>query len=66
MHPIKVAEFKEAFELFDRDGDGRITASELGIVMQSLGHSPTDVELQEMVREIDENGERVNLGPLTH
>ena len=56
MHPIKVAEFKEAFELFDRDGDGRITASELGIVMQSLGHSPTDVELQEMVREIDENG----------
>ncbi|KAL7076621.1 hypothetical protein ACQ4LE_004127 [Meloidogyne hapla] len=52
----QVAEFKEAFELFDKNGDGRITAAELGIVMQSLGHSPTDQELQEMVREIDEDG----------
>ncbi|CAK5034968.1 unnamed protein product [Meloidogyne enterolobii] len=52
----QVAEFKEAFELFDKDGDGRVTAAELGIVMKSLGHSPTDQELQEMVREIDEDG----------
>ncbi|KAL3120797.1 hypothetical protein niasHT_008089 [Heterodera trifolii] len=52
----QVAEFKEAFELFDKNGDGRVTASELGVVMHSLGHSPTEEELHEMVREIDENG----------
>ncbi|KAI6218200.1 Calmodulin [Aphelenchoides fujianensis] len=52
----QVEEFKEAFELFDKDGDGRVTAQELGIVMQSLGHTPTQQELLDMVNEIDEDG----------
>ncbi|CAD5210908.1 unnamed protein product [Bursaphelenchus okinawaensis] len=52
----QVEEFKEAFELFDKDGDGRVTAVELGIVMQSLGHTPTEQELIDMVNEIDEDG----------
>ncbi|KAH7716680.1 calmodulin [Aphelenchoides avenae] len=52
----QVEEFKEAFELFDKDGDGRVTARELGIVMRSLGHEPTDQELLDMVHEIDEDG----------
>ncbi|KAF1575878.1 UNVERIFIED_CONTAM: Calmodulin, partial [Eudyptes robustus] len=52
----QVEEFKEAFELFDKDGDGRVTALELGIVMQSLGHTPTEQELIDMVNEIDEDG----------
>uniref|UniRef100_M3Y7F8 EF-hand domain-containing protein n=1 Tax=Mustela putorius furo TaxID=9669 RepID=M3Y7F8_MUSPF len=30
-------EFKEAFSLFDKDGDGTITTKELGTVMRSLG-----------------------------
>lgn len=29
----QIEEFKEAFELFDKNGDGRVTAAELGIVM---------------------------------
>ena len=49
-------EFKEAFELFDKDGDGRITCHELGIVMRSLGQQPTESELIDMVNEIDEDG----------
>ncbi|KAI6196446.1 hypothetical protein M3Y94_01111000 [Aphelenchoides besseyi] len=52
----QVEELKEAFELFDKDKDGRVTATELGIVMQSLGHCPTDQELTDMVNEIDEDG----------
>lgn len=52
----QIEEFKEAFELFDKNGDGRVTASELGIVMHSLGHAPTDQELVDMVNEIDEDG----------
>lgn len=34
-------EFKEAFMLFDKDQDGRITEAELGVVMRSLGQRPT-------------------------
>ena len=41
-----VIEFKEAFSLFDKDGDGTITTKELGTVMRSLGQNPTEAELQ--------------------
>ena len=30
----QIAEFKEAFSLFDKDGDGTITTKELGTVSQ--------------------------------
>lgn len=60
------AEFKEAFSLFDKgmlssrltpDGDGSITTKELGTVMRSLGQNPTEAELQDMVNEIDADGD---------
>ena len=30
-------EYREAFALFDKNGDGTITVTELGTVMKSLG-----------------------------
>ena len=32
----QIAEFKEAFSLFDKDGDGTITTKELGLELLSL------------------------------
>ncbi|XP_060577956.1 calmodulin-beta-like [Ruditapes philippinarum] len=52
----QTAEFKEAFRLFDKDGDGKITTKELGTVMKSLGHNPTEAELQDMINEVDADG----------
>merc|ERR1711991_317956 len=49
----QIAEFKEAFSLFDKDGDGTITTKELGTVMRSLGQNPTEAELTDMVNEVD-------------
>ena len=34
---FQIEEFKECFQMFDKDGDGTITTSELGTVMRSLG-----------------------------
>ena len=42
--------------LSSADGDGTITAKELGIVMRSLGQNPTEAELQDMVNEVDKDG----------
>ncbi|KAH0478047.1 MAG: hypothetical protein KVP17_003070 [Porospora cf. gigantea B] len=52
----QIAEFKEAFALFDTDGDGTITTREIGTVMRSLGQNPTEAELADMVHEIDQDG----------
>lgn len=51
-----IAEYKEAFRLFDRNDDGRITAQELGSVLRSLGQTPTDSELENLVYNVDEDG----------
>ena len=52
----QIAEYKEAFSLFDKDGDGTITTKELGTVMRSLGQNPTQAELKSMIHELDADG----------
>mmetsp|Transcript_47156 Transcript_47156/g.52542 ORF Transcript_47156/g.52542 Transcript_47156/m.52542 type:complete len:150 (-) Transcript_47156:1616-2065(-) len=52
----QIAEFKEAFSIFDRDGDGTIDNDELGTVMRSLGNQPTEEEVENMIREADTDG----------
>ncbi|CAH1793156.1 unnamed protein product [Owenia fusiformis] len=52
----QIAEFKEAFSLFDKNSDGTITTEELGTVMRSLGQNPTEAELQGMINEVDTDG----------
>jgi len=55
LNEEQIQEFKEAFSLFDKDGDGKITTKELGTVMRSLGQNPTEAELKEMIAEVDAN-----------
>ena len=52
----QIADFKEAFQVFDKNSDGVITATELGTVLKQLGQEPTDEEIQDMVHEMDTNG----------
>ncbi|XP_062108251.1 calmodulin-like protein 8 isoform X2 [Humulus lupulus] len=52
----QIVEFKEAFCLFDKDGDGCITIEELATVIRSLDQNPTEEELQDMISEVDVDG----------
>ncbi|KAL7546729.1 hypothetical protein ACHAWF_016263 [Thalassiosira exigua] len=53
----EVADLKEAFSMFDIDGDGTITIVELKEVMKSLGQNPTEKELKQMISSVDDNGD---------
>ncbi|KAK3376515.1 hypothetical protein B0T24DRAFT_550213 [Lasiosphaeria ovina] len=59
LSPDQVAQFKEVFDIFDKDGTGDITADELGKVMKELGLNPSDSELQDIVNEADLNKDGV-------
>lgn len=53
----QIAEYKEAFSLFDKSGDGTITTKDLGTVIRALGKNPTEAELQDIINEVDPNGD---------
>ncbi|VFQ65303.1 unnamed protein product [Cuscuta campestris] len=54
----QIAEFQEAFNLFDKDGDGCITLEELAAVIRSSPdhQNPSEEVLQEMINEADADG----------
>ncbi|CAL9703012.1 unnamed protein product [Knipowitschia caucasica] len=41
----QILEYKEAFLLFDRTGDGKISFSQCGDVMRALGQNPVNAEV---------------------
>ncbi len=49
----KIAEFRCAFQLFDKDGNGRITTDELGEILEKLRYNPTEDDLKDMIKDID-------------
>lgn len=52
----QISEFREAFEIFDRDQDGYITIQELAEIMRNLGDPPTEENIQDMISEVDIDG----------
>lgn len=49
----QIADYKEAFCYYDRDHDGRIPTSDLGIVMRSLGKCVTERQLREVSKNFE-------------
>jgi len=51
----QIAEYREAFALFDKNDDGTIDTKELKTTMKALGINPTDKEIQDMIKEVDQD-----------
>lgn len=48
---------REAFRVFDRDGNGFITAEEFRYFMTHMGEQFSDEEVDEMIAEVDIDGD---------
>ena len=53
-----IADVQEVFSVFDKDGDGAIVIKELGKVLRSLGFNPEETEINFLMEEYDQDGER--------
>lgn len=54
---MELNEMKRVFEMFDRNGDGRISKEELSDSLENLGIFIQDKELFNMIEKIDVNGD---------
>ncbi|XP_077236072.1 calcium-binding EF-hand family protein [Tasmannia lanceolata] len=50
-------EIEKVFKRFDSNGDGKISGSELGDVLNALGSSTSPEEIRKMMDEIDKDGD---------
>ena len=54
---LKPKQVDELWAMFDKDGNGFISAAELRHIMTNLGEKLTDEEVDEMIREADIDGD---------
>eukprot|EP01126_Amoeba_proteus_P002058 TRINITY_DN1064_c0_g1_i1.p1 TRINITY_DN1064_c0_g1~~TRINITY_DN1064_c0_g1_i1.p1 ORF type:complete len:137 (-),score=44.24 TRINITY_DN1064_c0_g1_i1:182-592(-) len=50
-------ELREAFYMFDKNRDGSISVNELSQVLRNLNQAATDAEINEMIRQVDKDGD---------
>lgn len=50
-------EIRNIFNKFDKNGDGKISVSELEEMLSKLGSKPTSDEVKQMMEHIDQNGD---------
>ncbi|XP_065920434.1 myosin-2 essential light chain-like [Dysidea avara] len=54
----QVAEYKDAFALFDKRGDGKIDSDQIGDVLRALNLNPTELDVKKIVAEVDPQGRK--------
>ena len=50
-------ELKDTFQVFDKQGTGMISVHDLKLSLTTLGERLADEELDELIREVDQDGE---------
>lgn len=49
-----LAEYKEAFSLFDNEGDGKIEPEQIGCLLRSLNLNPDDEDIIKIEKDVGE------------
>ena len=57
----QIAEFREAFQLFDRSGDERIKLNQAGDVFRALGQNPTNKDVMKVLNNPNPDGKEQKL-----
>ncbi|XP_052224744.1 neo-calmodulin-like [Dreissena polymorpha] len=52
----ELKELRKTFQMFDRNGDGRISASELSQAFRVQGQCIPEAEIRSIIREVDDDG----------
>ena len=55
LSEAEIDTFRKVFSMLDLDGGGTIEEEELRIGLESIGKNPTDAELQNMMKEVDDD-----------
>lgn len=50
---MQLEEYKDAFRIFDRHGQGSFTGTDVEWVMRSLGQTPTPKQIEAIIRDMD-------------
>lgn len=59
--PQASTNYKEAFSLFDKRGNGRVTLDSLGDLLRACGQNPTLAEIQELEKNVGGDCEQKNM-----
>ena len=54
-----VSDYKTVFQLFDTNGDEKISITELGTVLRTLYCNPTEEEIRKLMQRTDKDGKTV-------
>ncbi|KAJ5069656.1 ef-hand protein [Anaeramoeba ignava] len=52
--------FQEAFDLFDQNLDGVVEFDQIGSLLRSVGQSPTDLEIKNLISELEKDQEKID------
>ena len=48
-----MADLNEAFSLFDRDNDGKVSAMDMEMLVRSVGYAPSEMEMHKLLGQFD-------------
>ncbi|CAI2383392.1 unnamed protein product [Moneuplotes crassus] len=55
LDEVQIAEIREIFTLLDKNSDGLVSTTQLGLILRGLRYHPSDAEIFELQKKIDPN-----------